>query len=79
MSQPTPSGNPVRASGFDEPFMAPTVTFSEGSDDRQVHVAMRTTDGARTHSVQGWFDRDQIADALERTQAPSQRVMEPAA
>lgn len=73
MSQPTPAGNPVRATGYDDAYLAPTIAFTERAG--QVHVAMRAVDSGRTQVIQGFFDRDAVEDAL----GGAQRVMEPAA
>lgn len=72
MSQPTPAGKPVRALGYDDAYVAPTIAFTERAG--QVHVAMRAVDAGRTQVIQGFFDREAVEDALG-----AQRVVEPAA
>lgn len=72
MSQPTPSGNPVRALGHADAYTAPTIAFTER--EGQVHVAMRAVDGSRTQVIQGFFDREAVEGALT-----SHRMVEPAA
>ena len=64
----------------------PTLRVSAGRGNglghrREVHLALRDTAGDRTHLIQGWFDADELLDAVTNALAAdrSHLIMEPAA
>lgn len=75
------TGAPIAALGSVSPQATITITGGRGNTKRrEIHIAMRADIDGRAQLIQGWFDADDVNDAIsDAGRTPAARLSEPAA